>query len=100
MPSLHRMRASPAHCRRVVPVLSARDGRSTKVELSEHRVFEVLNIAWGQDDGDDYEHITINVSPDAGAGIIELFFTDEVARIVDPVSGAVLWETDGTPYFR
>lgn len=100
MSSLHPMRASPAHCRRVIPVLQARDGKSTKIELSEHRVLEVLNIAWGQDDGDDYEHITINVSPDTAAGAIELFFTDEVARIVDPVSGAVLWETDGTPFVR
>ncbi|MBB2965231.1 hypothetical protein [Methylobacterium sp. R2-1] len=50
--------------------------------------------------GDDYEHITSNISPMVDGSTIDLFFTDEVVRIVDPLIDAVLWETDGTPNNR
>lgn len=91
---------SPAHCRRIAPLLTARDGQKTRVELSGPRSVEVFNIAWGDDIGDDYEHITSNISPTIDGSTIDLFFTDEVVRIVDPSIGAVLWETDGTPNIR
>ena len=70
------------------------------LELSGPRSLEVFNIAWGEDMGDDYEHLTTNISPDIDGTTVDLFFTDEVARIVDPASGALLWETDGTPNVR
>ena len=91
---------SPTHCRRIAPHLTARDGQKTRVELSGPRSLEVFNIAWGDDMGDDYEHITSNISPMVDGSTIELFFTDEVVRIVDPLIDAVLWETDGTPNNR
>jgi hypothetical protein len=91
---------SPTHCYLVVPLLQGRDGSKTKVELSGRRTLDVLNIAWGEDIGDDYEHITSNISPSADGRPFDLFFTDEIVRIMDPVSGAVLWETDGTPKVR
>jgi len=72
----------------------------TRLELSGERSLDVFNIAWGEDIGDDYEHVTTNISPDLNGGIIDLFFTDEVARVFDPESGAVLWESDGTPNVR
>ena len=91
---------SPAHCRRIVPLLRARDGQKTTVELSGSRSFEVFDIAWGEDIGDDYEHITTNCSPGVGGADIDLFFTDEVMRIVAPENGEVLWAADGTPSVR
>ncbi len=70
------------------------------MELSGSRVLDVFNIAWGGDIGDEYEHITSNISPNVEGASVDLFFTDEIARIVDPVSGAVLWEADGRPSVR
>jgi hypothetical protein len=86
---------SPAHCRLIVPLLKARDGQSTKLELSGPRSLEVFNIAWGEDIGDDYEHITTNISPEVNGTTVDLFFADEVASVIDPASGKILWETDG-----
>ena len=91
---------SPAHCRLIVPLLKARDGQKTRVDLSGQRTFEVFNIAWGQDIGDDYEHITSNISPDMNEADVDLFFTDEVASVIDPANGAILWKTDGSPNVR
>jgi len=93
-------RPSHAHCRLIVPLLEARDGQKTRVDLSGQRNFEVFNIAWGEDIGDDYEHITSNISPEVDGARVDLFFTDEVARVIDPTNGAILWKADGTPNVR
>jgi hypothetical protein len=71
-----------------------------QLELSGSRVRDVFNIAWGEDIGDDYEHITSNISPSLEGASVDLFSTDEIARIIDPVRGDVLWETDGRPSVR
>lgn len=68
--------------------------------LSDNRALTVLNVAWGEDMGDDFEHLTSNVSPWVDGTSIDLFFTDEIVKIVDPESGAVMWETDGSPNVR
>lgn len=91
---------SPAHCRLVVPCLVARAGIKTRVELSANRSVDVFNIAWGEDMGEEYEHITTNISPSIAGTDIGFFFTDEVAAIIDVTGGAVLWETDGKPNVR
>lgn len=91
---------SPAHCRLIVPLLNARGGHRTELELSDHRSLIAYNIAWGEDIGDDYEHLTTNISPAVDGTDADLFFTDEVAKILDPETRAVLWETDGTPNVR
>ena len=93
-------KSSSAHCSKIVPLLRGRDGLSTRVELAEQRVLDVFNIAWGTDMADDFEHITSNISPTVGGATVDLFFTDEVIRIVDPDLGTILWESDGTPAAR
>lgn len=60
----------------------------------------MFNIAWGQDIGDDYEHITANISPLLEIATVAFFFTDNVATITDPESGTVLWQADGEPLDR
>lgn len=91
---------SAERCRQIIPVLRARDGKETGVLLSNERALTVYNIAWGDDLGDDFEHVTTNASPKVDGATIDLFFTDEVASIIDPLSGILLWETDGTPNVR
>jgi hypothetical protein len=70
------------------------------VRLSESRTLRVFNIAWGQDIGDDFEHITSNISPRVEGAATDFFFTDEIVSIVDPAKGETLWETEGTPSVR
>ncbi|MFF9351545.1 hypothetical protein [Streptomyces sp. NPDC014734] len=52
----------------------------------------VFNIAWGYDLGDEYAHITTNISPDVDGESVDFFFTGSLAAIVDPASGSVLLE--------
>lgn len=95
------MRApSPDHCSLLVPLLQRRDGLETGVELSADRSQTVLNIAWGQDQGESYEHVSTNVSPEVPGASFDFFFTDEVSRVVDPATQEVLWEADGAPVVR
>lgn len=91
---------SPTHCSRIVSLLQTRDGRATTIELLADRVATVFNIAWGDDLDDNYEHISTNISPEVDGASFDFFFTDEVARVVDPATHAVLWETDGIPTLR
>jgi hypothetical protein len=36
--------------------------------------------------------VTTNVSPDVGGAEIDFFFTEDVARVVDPETGVVLFQ--------
>lgn len=68
--------------------------------LSKARTLAVFNVAWGDDLDDAFEHITSNISPSAEGASIDLFFTDEIAGIVDPATGQTLWEANGLPNVR
>lgn len=71
-------------------ILKHRDAIPTTVELCDGRVLLVYNIAWGQDIGDAEYHVTTNISPSLDGATIDLFWTHEVLRIFDPMSGQVL----------
>ena len=78
--------------RPIIDILRARDGVWTDVELKDGRVLKVLNIAWGYDEGDQYAHVTANVSPRPSEETsIDLFFTHEVRRMVDPQNGIPIY---------
>ena len=91
---------TPAHCALIAPLLRERDGEATLVQLRDGRTFEVLNIAWGIDDGDDFEHVSTNVSPSVEGKSFDFFHTDEVLRVVDPETGRDLWIADGEASVR
>ena len=74
-------------------MLRARDGLPTRVTLRDGRVFNVHNIAWGQDMGDPEYHITTNISPAPhSTHVIDFFRTEDVASIGDPQSGTLYFE--------
>jgi hypothetical protein len=68
--------------------------------LSERRQLEVYNIVSGDSFGDIFENVTTNVSPRVQGATIDLIFTDEVSKIIDPVTGERLWENNGPPNVR
>jgi hypothetical protein len=81
-----------ASAQQVVEILQQRDTTPTYVHLTDGRCLLVLNIAWGQDFGDPEFHITSNISPSpACAHTVDLFWSSEVKRIVDPTSGVSLY---------
>lgn len=47
----------------VITLLASRDGIPTVVTLNTGSQCTVHNIAWGYDVGDEYAHVTTNISP-------------------------------------
>lgn len=76
--------------RQLIALLNDRDGLETAVVLIDGRRFDVRNIAWGYDVGDEYAHVTTNVSPRVDATSIDVFYTAEVVSAMD-ANGAVLY---------
>ncbi|MBE7209810.1 MAG: hypothetical protein INR65_02235 [Gluconacetobacter diazotrophicus] len=74
----------------IVNLLQRREGRPTLVELSNGRLLDIRNIVWGRDPGDNWEHVTINVSPPVADAVPDNISTRDVARIIDPASGSIL----------
>ena len=74
-----------------MPLLRSRDGRPTTLVMRDGRVLTVVNIAWGLDEGEDYEHITTNISPQFDGASVDFFLTSEVENIVAPETGQSLW---------
>src|SRR5262245_46529230 len=79
------------HDAAVLQVLRERDGQPTEARLSDGRTMTVVNIAWGYDLGDEFAHVTTNVSPDVEGQEIDFFFTSEVESLADTTSGEVLF---------
>ena len=48
----------------------------------------MFNIAWGSDMGDEYTHVTTNVSPSIQGERIDFFFTNEVDAVKDEAEGS------------
>jgi hypothetical protein len=76
----------------VIELLRARDGVATDARLRDGRVCIVFNIAWGYDIGDDFAHVSTNVSPRSEGNDFDFFFTSETDAITDPPSGDVLYK--------
>jgi hypothetical protein len=83
--------APSVSAQRIVDVLRSRATLHSQVYLQDGRRLVVLNIAWGQDFGDSEYHITTNISPRVPEFSVDVFFTHQVARIVDPVANEVLY---------
>jgi hypothetical protein len=81
----------PELAARIVPILRDRDGHLTLVTMADGRVLKVFNIAWGQDAGEDYEHVTTNISPSIEGQVVDFFLTSEVANISIPAGGELLF---------
>jgi hypothetical protein len=65
----------------IIDTFKSRDGFETKVELQNGKIITVWNIAWGYDFGDEYAHITTNISPNIPNATIDLFYTNEIVKI-------------------
>jgi len=83
---------TPDDDKKIVEILKYRDALLTKLELRDGKVISVWNIAWGYDLGDDFAHITTNISPDQPGYEIDFFYTNNVAKIIDGDDGEIIAE--------
>lgn len=80
----------------IIDVLIEHDGTVVKVILLDESVHLVLDIAWAYDWGDDFAHITTNCSPGREDLALDLFFTNEIAVILDFEERVSLWAPQST----
>lgn len=79
-------------------ILQDRCGVWSLVDLTEGLRIRVLNVAWGRDTGEDFDHITTNVSPQPqGDHTIDFFLASEVLRISDAKTGEVFFSHETRP---
>ena len=72
-------------------MFQARDGSPLRAVLRNGNVLTVFNIAWGYDMGDEYAHVTSNVSPAVEGTAVDLFFTNDVDHVLDPATGVIVF---------
>jgi len=62
----------------LIELLVKRDGIATVAVLEDGTEYTIFNIAWGYDLGDQYAHITTNISPSIEGTTINFFVTNEL----------------------
>lgn len=94
LPSMRKAGGSitPDDDKKLIELLRSRDALRTRLELRDGTALDVWNIAWGYDHGDDFAHITSNISPEQDGSSIDFFFTHQVKKVIDPESGAEIIE--------
>jgi hypothetical protein len=86
---------NPEAGKTIIEILKHRCNEWTRVVLQSGQELKVFNIAWGYDLGDDYAHITTNISPPNEEIINSDFFkVDEVIKLEDEESGRIIWSLD------
>jgi len=75
----------------LLALLQKRDGSPSQVVLRNGSLLTVFNVAWGYDMGDEYSHVTSNVSPTVEGSAVDLFFTNDVDQVLDPATGVILF---------
>ncbi|MEV6601986.1 hypothetical protein AB0M36_34805 [Actinoplanes sp. NPDC051346] len=77
------MAQPPALDKDLVKLLHDRGGVETVVMLQDGRRLVVFDIAWGYDLGDQWAHVTTNISPGREGAAVNLFWTNEVVSVID-----------------
>jgi len=69
--------------KKIIEYLKSRDGKETLLKLSDGSVLKIWNVTWGYDLGDEYAHITTNISPKVPNSKNDFFYTNEIDEILD-----------------
>lgn len=76
----------------LIDLLNERDDRRTTVVLTDGRSLDLWNIAWGYDMGDEFAHVTTNCSPFIDGASLDVFFTNEVSRVLEEMGEPIQWD--------
>ena len=78
----------------IIEVFKTTDQLEKAVYLDNNTILKVFNIAWGYDIGDDFAHITTNISPKIRNSDIDYFYTNEIQKIEDGTNGKILYDRE------
>ncbi|WP_144430593.1 hypothetical protein [Jannaschia donghaensis] len=76
----------------LIKLLVSRSGILTVANLKVGLVSVFIDIVWGYDIGDQYAHITTNVSPGREGLEIDFFFTSEIISLLDYEDQSALFD--------
>jgi hypothetical protein len=66
--------------------------------LIDGQRYLVFNIAWGYDEGDEWAHVTTNISPRIEGEHVDFFFTSLVVAALDPSTDDLLYSLPATAH--
>ncbi|MCK9480133.1 MAG: hypothetical protein M0R38_00020 [Bacteroidia bacterium] len=78
----------------IIEIFKTTDQIEKLVYLDNNSVLTVWNIAWGYDIGDEFAHITTNISPEIKDFNIDFFYTNEIQKIEDRTNRKTLYERE------
>lgn len=78
----------------IIEIFLTTDQIEKIVHLDNNSLLIVWNIAWGYDVGDEYAHITTNISPEITNCGIDFFYTNEIQKIEIRTNGKTLYDRE------
>ena len=78
----------------IIEIFKITDQLEKVVHLVNDRILIVWNITWGYDLGDEFAHITTNISPKVKNSTIDFFYTNEIEKIEDRTNGKILYNKE------
>lgn len=75
----------------LVLLLERRGGLLTILEMSDGRRLRAFNVAAGRDMGDEWEHATLNISPEIPGEAIDFISVGDVSKAIDAETSAPLY---------
>jgi len=75
----------------IIDLFKQNDGKLLLITLENNDLIRIWNIAWSYDIGDEYVHVTTNISPEKENESVEYFFTNEIMKISDS-DGKILYQ--------
>lgn len=76
----------------LIETIRSQDGHELIIQLINGEIKTVWNIAWGYDNGDDFAHITTNISPAIKGASIDIFYSYDIARIIKVENNSTIYE--------
>lgn len=78
----------------IIEIFKEADQKEKVIYLGNNRVLTVWNITWGYDIGDEFAHITTNISPEIKNADIDFFYTNEIQKIEDRTNRKTLFDRE------
>ena len=76
----------------IIKIFNSHDGIPLEVTVKSMKKHIVLNIAWGYDDGDEYSHISTNISPSIDGYDFDFFYSNEILKIYNTKNKETVFE--------
>jgi len=78
--------------KKIIDLFNENDGRLLTVEMNDGEQYKIWNIAWGYDMGDEFAHVTGNISPSVENSSIDFFYTNDIRKIISEDKNECLYQ--------